>query len=128
MERKVSEDERKEIDREKVIQEERRLNECCRASRLFPNNEILKAACRKSGIHYRVYAHLFRHTRATLLAQNVAQAPLSKQMGWTQGSQMTKVYVHLSDQQQDEAIIKGYQKEKAKESTDSGKNNPERTE
>ncbi len=89
---------------------------------------ILKAACRKSGIHYRVYAHLFRHTRATLLAQNVAQAPLSKQMGWTQGSQMTKVYVHLSDQQQDEAIIRGYQKEKTKESTDSGGNNPERTE
>ena len=45
MEKKVSEDERKEIDREKVIQEERRLNECRGASRLFPNNEILKTAC-----------------------------------------------------------------------------------
>ena len=44
MERKVSEYERKETDREKVIQEERRLNECCIASRWFPNNEILKTA------------------------------------------------------------------------------------
>ena len=44
MEKKVSEYERKEIDREKVIQEERRFNECCAASGLFPNNEILKEA------------------------------------------------------------------------------------
>ncbi len=74
---------------------------------------------RKKGYHIlanarRVYAHLFRHTRATLLAQNVAQAPLSKQMGWTQASQMAKVYVHLSDRQQDEAILKGYEKDKEK--------------
>jgi integrase len=75
---------------------------------------ILKLACRRAGITYRVYAHLFRHTRATLLAQNVAQAPLSKQMGWTQASQMAKVYVHLSDRQQDEAILKGYEKDKEK--------------
>lgn len=45
MERKVSECERKEIDREKAIQEERRLNQCRAASGLFPNNEILKTAC-----------------------------------------------------------------------------------
>ncbi len=76
---------------------------------------ILETACRKIGIGYRVYAHLFRHTRATLLAQNVAQAPLSKQLGWTQGSQMTKIYVHLSDEQQDEAILRGYEKQKSRE-------------
>lgn len=75
---------------------------------------ILKKACNKCGIAYRVYAHLFRHTRATLLAQNVAQAPLSKQMGWTQGSTMAKVYIHLSDAQQDEAILDGYEKQKRK--------------
>ena len=45
MEKKVSEYERKEIDREKAIQEERRLNQCRAASGLFPNNEILKTAC-----------------------------------------------------------------------------------
>ena len=45
MEKKVHEEERKEIDREKVIREERRLNQCRAASGLFPNNEILKTAC-----------------------------------------------------------------------------------
>ncbi len=73
---------------------------------------ILQELCGRSGISYRVYAHLFRHTRATILAQNVAQAPLAKQMGWTQGSPMMKVYVHLSDKQTDDAIVDAYKKEK----------------
>ena len=73
---------------------------------------IISELCRRCGIKFRVYAHLFRHTRATILSQNVAQAPLSKQMGWTQGSQMVKVYVHLSDKQTDDAIVDAYKKEK----------------
>ncbi len=52
--------------------------------------------------------HLFRHTRATILASRVTEAPLESQMGWVHGSQMTRVYVHMSRRDQDNAILKAY--------------------
>lgn len=44
MEKKVYEDERKEKERQLVLIQERELIECSGASRMFPNNEILKVA------------------------------------------------------------------------------------
>ena len=74
------------------------------------HNDVYRAlndATDRAGIR-RVNPHLFRHTRATLLASDVAEAPLEKQMGWVHGSDMTRVYVHLSRRDQEDAILKAY--------------------
>ena len=68
---------------------------------------ILKAK-RRSGITRRIYPHLFRHTRATILASKVTEAPLESQMGWVHGSRQTRTYIHLSMRDQDNAILKAY--------------------
>jgi hypothetical protein len=62
----------------------------------------------RTGIEKRIYPHLFRHSRASLLASKVPEAPLESQMGWVHGSKMTSVYVHLSMRDQDNAILKAY--------------------
>ena len=67
-------------------------------------NKILKRA----GIQRRIYPHLFRHTRASMLASRVAEAPLEAQMGWVPGTKQMATYVHLSGKQTDEAILKAY--------------------
>ncbi len=69
---------------------------------------VLKQATERAGLRKRVYAHLFRHTKATELASKVTEAPLEAQMGWVPGSGMAKVYVHLSGRDQDEAILKAH--------------------
>ncbi|AAT42947.1 site-specific integrase [Picrophilus oshimae] len=68
---------------------------------------ILKAK-KRSGITRRIYPHLFRHTRATILASKVAEAPLESQMGWVHGSRQTRTYIHLSMRDQDNAILEAY--------------------
>ena len=71
-------------------------------------HSALKKTLRRAGIKRRIYPHLFRHTRATILASRVTEAPLEAQMGWIHGSRMTQTYVHLSGRDQDRAILKAY--------------------
>lgn len=71
-------------------------------------HSALKKTLRRAGIKRRIYPHLFRHTRATILASRVTEAPLEAQMGWIHGSRMTQTYVHLSGRDQDKAILKAY--------------------
>jgi integrase/ribosomal protein L40E len=68
----------------------------------------LNRAKRRAGITRRIHPHLFRHTRASILASRVAEAPLESQMGWIHGSRQTRTYVHLSAKDQDMAILKAY--------------------
>ena len=68
----------------------------------------LHKVLRRAGIKRRIYPHLFRHTRATILASRVTEAPLEAQMGWVHGSRMTQTYVHLSVRDQDIEILKAY--------------------
>ncbi len=56
----------------------------------------------------KVKPHNFRHTRATVLAKAVPEAPLEAQMGWVHGSQMARVYVTLSGRDVDEAILRSH--------------------
>ncbi|MGC8547252.1 MAG: tyrosine-type recombinase/integrase, partial [Thermoplasmata archaeon] len=69
---------------------------------------IIRKAVKRAGLKKRVHPHLFRHTRATLLASKVTEAPLEAQMGWIHGSRQTRTYVHLSLRDQDNAILKAY--------------------
>lgn len=60
----------------------------------------------KAGIMKRVNAHAFRHARATHLAEHLTEQQLKKYLGWTEGSNMAAVYVHLSGKDIDKAILK----------------------
>jgi len=69
---------------------------------------IIRHTAKRAGIKKRIHPHLFRHTRATILASKVTEAPLEAQMGWVHGSRQTRTYVHLSLRDQDNAILKAY--------------------
>ncbi|MDD5598183.1 MAG: tyrosine-type recombinase/integrase [Victivallaceae bacterium] len=67
---------------------------------------ILKRAARRAGINKRVYPHLLRHSRATQLAGIMSEAAMKQYFGWTQGSDMAAIYVHMSGKDTDEAILR----------------------
>lgn len=66
----------------------------------------IKKIAGRAGIKKRIYPHLFRHTRATKLLSKVSESIGSKYMGWVNGSNMVGVYVHLANEDVDEAILK----------------------
>lgn len=70
--------------------------------------KALKSALKRANITKRIYPHLFRHTRASILASMVAEASLEAQMGWVPGTKQMATYVHLSGKQTDTAILKAY--------------------
>ena len=71
-------------------------------------NMMLYKVSKRAGIKRRIHPHLFRHTRATILAKDLKQAPLESTMGWVHGSRMSRIYVNFSDEQVDDAILKVY--------------------
>lgn len=70
--------------------------------------KFLRNGLHDAGIGRRIYSHLFRHTMASILASRVTEVPLEAQRGWVHGSRMTQTYVHLSGQDQDNAILRAY--------------------
>lgn len=68
--------------------------------------EQLKEIAKRAGIKKPVYAHLIRHSRATQLAKHLTEQQLKTYLGWTAGSSMASIYVHLSGQDIDPAILK----------------------
>lgn len=70
---------------------------------------IIDRTLRRASIKKRIHPHLFRHTRATILASKpLAGSVFEDQMGWIHGSKQTQTYVHLGGKQQDIAILKAY--------------------
>ena len=67
--------------------------------------EMLKSVAKKAGIKKKVNPHLFRHSRATYLANRLTEAQMCEYLGWVQGSGMPRVYVHLSGRDVDNAIL-----------------------
>ena len=65
---------------------------------------IIKRAVKKSGIQKKVTPHIIRHTRATHLASKLTESEMCHYLGWQLGSDMPKVYVHLSGRDIDNAI------------------------
>jgi len=65
----------------------------------------IKRLAEKAGIKKRVYAHLFRHSRATFLAEKLTEAQMKEYFGWVQSSEMASVYVHLSGRDVDNALL-----------------------
>lgn len=67
---------------------------------------VLKKLAKKAGIKKRIYPHLFRHSRATHLANHLTEAQMKQYFGWVQSSDMASVYVHLSGRDVDRALFK----------------------
>jgi site-specific recombinase XerD len=66
---------------------------------------ILKDCAEKAKINKRVYPHLLRHSRATIMAKGISEATMKQYLGWTQSSKMAGVYIHLSGKDTDDAIL-----------------------
>lgn len=66
----------------------------------------LQNIAKRAGIQKRVNPHSFRHARATHLAEHLTEAQMKTYLGWTAGSNMAAVYVHLSGKNIDNAILK----------------------
>lgn len=65
----------------------------------------LKDYFKLAGINKRCYPHLFRHSRATYLANYLTEFQMNQYFGWVQGSNMPSTYVHLSGKEIDSAIL-----------------------
>ena len=68
--------------------------------------KMLTQIAKKAVIKKKVNPHNFRHSRATLLANNLTEAHMNQYLGWVRGSDMPATYVHLSGRDVDEAILK----------------------
>ncbi len=68
----------------------------------------IKRTARRAGIQKRVYNHLFRHTSATEKSEILTSAQMCEYFGWTQGSTMSQIYVHLSGRNMDDTLLKAY--------------------
>ena len=66
----------------------------------------LQRVAERAGVTKRVNPHSFRHARATELAKALSDQQLKSFLGWTEGSCMASVYVHLSGKDIDDAILK----------------------
>jgi integrase len=67
--------------------------------------QIVKGLAAAAGIKKRVHPHLFRHSRATALANKLTEAQMKEYFGWVQGSNIASIYVHLSGRDVDDAIL-----------------------
>ncbi len=67
--------------------------------------KILKRLKRDAKIQKPVRPHLLRHARLTKLAKTMNDAKLKTFAGWTQGSRMTGVYVHLAGEDLDQTFM-----------------------
>jgi site-specific recombinase XerD/ribosomal protein L40E len=67
---------------------------------------LLKRAAIRAGIRKRIYPHLFRHSRATHLANHLTEAQMKEFFGWVRNSDMASVYVHLSGRDVDDALLR----------------------
>lgn len=66
---------------------------------------MLRRRAEDAKIKKRVNPHLFRHSQASELAQNLTEAQMNEYFGWQQGSKMPAIYVHLSGRNIDEKIL-----------------------
>ena len=80
-------------------------------SQYAATTKFLRATARLAGIKKKVNPHIFRHSRASELAQKLREPQLRAFMGWGAASDMPEVYIHLSAQDMDDAILGLYKTE-----------------
>lgn len=68
-------------------------------------DKMLKELAVRCNIDKRIHPHLLRHSRATHLAGKLTESQLKIFFGWSGGSAMPNIYVHLSGRDVDDAIM-----------------------
>jgi len=68
-------------------------------------SSLLKRLFKKAGIKKKSNPHLFRHSRATLMANHLTEFQMNQYFGWIQGSDMPSTYIHMSGKEVDNAIL-----------------------
>ncbi|MBN2517730.1 MAG: tyrosine-type recombinase/integrase [Candidatus Altiarchaeota archaeon] len=71
-------------------------------------HKMLKQLMKKCSVKKNIYPHLFRHTRATHLADKLTEHQLRVYFGWSGRSDVPSIYVHLSGRDVEEAILRLY--------------------
>jgi rubrerythrin len=66
---------------------------------------LTREISKRTNIKKRIHLHGFRHSRATHLAEHLTEQQMKSYLGWTAGSDMAAVYVHLSGKDIDKAIM-----------------------
>ncbi len=67
---------------------------------------IIRETFDRAGITKRCNPHLFRHSRASIVANHFTEFQMNHYFGWAQGSDMPSTYVHLSGKDLDNAVLK----------------------
>ncbi len=70
--------------------------------------KVVKRWVAAAKIGKRVTAYIFRHTRLTHLAKFLMEAELCIFAGWSIGSKMPRMYIHLSGRDVDEKLLSAY--------------------
>ena len=68
--------------------------------------KMLRELAKKAGITKAINPHALRHGRATINARHFTEAQMNQYFGWIQGSDISRVYVHMSGRDVDDAILK----------------------
>lgn len=79
---------------------------------------VLKKAVKNAGLKKKITPHLLRHARATHLASKLTESEMCHYLGWQMGSDMPRIYVHLSGRDIDKAIynkVYGFETDDKKE-------------
>lgn len=71
-------------------------------------SHLMRVLKERTGIKKDIYPHIFRHSRASHLANQFTEQQLKQFLGWTAGSNMAAVYVHLSQRDIQNAVLKAY--------------------
>lgn len=67
--------------------------------------KTLVEIAQKSGIKKKVHPHLFRHSRATILAKFLTEQELKIYFGWAGDSKAASTYIHLSGKDIEDKIL-----------------------
>ena len=69
---------------------------------------LIKETAKKTNIKKRIYNGLFRHSRATHMASKLTESQMKIIFGWTADSNMPKIYIHLSGEDVEDAVLNIY--------------------
>jgi len=81
---------------------------------------MISRTAERAGIKKNIYPHLFRHTKLTHMASDFSEQEMKIFAGWSGGSNMPQIYVHLSDSDVGKKILekKGILKEENRDIKD----------
>ena len=82
--------------------------------------KMLKKLMNECSVNKNIYPHLFRHSRATHVADKLTEAQMKIYFGWSGRSDVPSVYVHLSGRDVEEAILRMYGVFKNPQTVDTG--------